>query len=274
MANGFIKRGGFAWTCNPYLGCTYGCTYCYAAFLPQNKKPVDEWGRWVSAKTNAVELARKQAHKVSGAAVYMSSVTDPYQPVERGLLLTRGILEALLPHQPRLVIQTRGPLVVRDIDVLRAFDAVRVNVSVPTDSEMVRRRFEPKAPPLDRRWLALEELKAAGVPVGVCVTPTLPLEDPTAFADRLAALAPDVLVVQDFHDAGGKFGADTGDEAVKLRDELRWGPDEYARFVETVAARTNVYEGEGGFFPPGSRASDMGGGSETGALGHTHRLKY
>ena len=90
--------------------------------------------------------------KVAGQAVYLSSVTDPYLPAERSLCLTRGILEELLPHQPRLLIQMRGPLVVRDVDVLRSFRSLRVNVSLPTDSEAVRQVFEPKAPPLERRW--------------------------------------------------------------------------------------------------------------------------
>jgi DNA repair photolyase len=249
-ATGFIRRGGFDWTCNPYLGCSMGCLYCYAAFLPQNRRPPADWGKWFSAKRNAVELAHRHGRKVAGQAVYLSSVTDPYQPAERSLLLTRGILEAIAPHQPRLVVQTRGPLVVRDIDVLTRFDQVRVNVSIPTDSDEVRKRFEPKAPPLERRWLALNELQAAGVPVGVCVTPTLPLADPAAFAERLARFAPAVLVVQDFHDAGGRFGADTGADAVRLRDGFGWGPDEYRRFVDRVAARFPVYEGEAGFFPP------------------------
>ena len=202
-ATGFIARGGFDFTCNPYLGCSFGCVYCYAAYLPQNKQPVEQWGRWLSAKSNAVELAAKQAKKIAGRAVYMSSVTDPYQPAERSLMLSRGILEAIAPLQPRLVVQTRGPLVVRDVDVLNQFGRVRVNFSVPTDCDDVRRRFEPKAPPLDRRWAALDELKASGVPLGVCVTPTLPIVDPERFADRIATLAPDVVVTQDFHDAGG-----------------------------------------------------------------------
>src|SRR5205823_14837701 len=138
----------------------------------------------------------------------MSSVTDPYLPAERSLCLTRGILEELVPFQPRLLIQTRGPLVVRDADVLRRFRSVRVNLSIPTDSEAVRQAFEPKAPPLERRWQALEMLRAEGLPVGVCVTPTLPLEDAAAFVRRVAAFRPDVLVTQPFHDAAGGFGAD------------------------------------------------------------------
>jgi DNA repair photolyase len=249
-ATGFIRRGGFDWTCNPYLGCTYGCLYCYAVFLPQNRRPPADWGRWVSAKRNAVELAARHAPKLARQAVYLSSVTDPYQPAERGLRLTRGILEAIAPHQPRLVVQTRGPLVVRDIDVLSRFDAARVNVSIPTDSEEVRAAFEPKAPPLDKRWVALAELQASGVPVGVCVTPTLPLADPERFADRLAGFAPAVLVVQDFHAAGGRFGADTGGPARELADRMRWGSDEYRRFRDLLRERGEVYEGEAGFFPP------------------------
>ena len=82
-AIGFIKRGGFEWTCNPYVGCSFGCTYCYAMFLPQNRRPKEEWGRWFQAKINAIELARKQAPKLAGQAVYCSSVTDPYLPAER-----------------------------------------------------------------------------------------------------------------------------------------------------------------------------------------------
>ncbi|MFO0801305.1 MAG: radical SAM protein [Gemmataceae bacterium] len=249
-ATGFIRRGGFTWTCNPYVGCTFGCAYCYAAFLPQNRRPVEDWGRWLTAKGNAVELARRQAKRVGGAAVYMSSVTDPYLPAERSLFLTRGILEALLPHQPRLVIQTRGPLVVRDIDLLREFRHVRINLSIPTDSEAVRQAFEPKAPPLDRRWAAAEELKAAGLPVGLCVTPTLPLADPAAFAARLAVFAPAVLVCQDFHDAGGSFGADTGDAARNLLARTEWSPQRYRAFADTLQDRYPTFEGEAGFFPP------------------------
>src|SRR5262245_48164326 len=116
----------------------YHCSYCYAAFLPQSRRPVEEWGRWLAAKVNAVELARRQAPKLAGQAVYVSSVTDPYLPAERSLLLTRGVLEQLAPHQPRLLIQTRGPLVVRDLDVLKQFRSLRVNVSIPTDDEEVR----------------------------------------------------------------------------------------------------------------------------------------
>jgi DNA repair photolyase len=250
-ATGFIRRGGFDWTCNPYLGCSFGCKYCYALFLPQNPKPREEWGRWFQAKVNAVAVARRQAPKVAGQAVYLSSVTDPYLPIERTLCLTRGILEAVVPYQPRLIVQTRGPLVVRDIDVLRQFRALRVNLSIPTDSEEVRQAFEPKAPPLERRWQALELLRAEGLPVGVCVTPTLPLADVPGFVQRLTAFRPDVLVTQPFHSSRGGFGADTADAALELLPRFRWTPDRYNDFIQRLRnALPLVYEAEAGFFPP------------------------
>ena len=256
-ATGFIRRGGFDWTCNPYVGCTFGCAYCYAAFLPQNRRPREEWGRWFQAKANALDLARRHGHKVAGAPVYLSSVTDPYLPAERSLGLTRGILEVLLPHRPRLLVQTRGPLVLRDADLLRRFPSVRVNVSIPTDSEEVRAAFEPKAPPLARRWEALAGLRAAGVAVGVCVTPTLPLADPEGFARRLGEFAPDVVVTQQFHDSRGGFVADTGPRARLLLGERGWSDDDYQAFVRALRDRlAPVYEGEAGFFPP--RAGSAG----------------
>ena len=128
--------------------------------------------------------------------------------------------------------------------------AVRINMSIPTDSEEVRQAFEPKAPPLERRWQAIADARAAGVPVGICVTPMLPLRDPDAFVKRLVDFNPDGLVTQDFHDSGGGFGADTGEKARTLLARSPWSADAYRRCVEEIATQRKVYEGEEGFFPP------------------------
>src|SRR5262249_12690133 len=233
-ATGYIRRGGFDWTCNPYLGCSFGCTYCYAMFLPQNRRPKEQWGKWFQAKINAAELARKHAHKVAGQAVYISSVTDPYLPAELRLGLTRGILEALIHHQPKILIQTRGPLVVRDIDLLRQFRHVRINMSINADNDKVREIFEPKAPPLERRWEAVAAVRAAAIHVGICATHTLPLDNESAFVKRLVAFRPDVLVVQDFHDSGGGFGADTSAAARKLLHKAGWTTVRYEAFKKQL----------------------------------------
>jgi len=258
-ATGFIRRGGFDWTCNPYTGCTFGCRYCYAMFMPQNRRPREDWGRWFQAKANAVELARRQAPRAAGQAVYMSSVTDPYQPVERVLKLTRGILEALAACQPKLVIQTRGPLVTRDIDILSMFEAVRVNLSIPTDDEEIRQAFEPKAPPLDSRWRAAQALKESGIPVGLCLTPLLPVANHAAFADRVAGFGADVVVVQEFHHAPRGWGADTTDEAVGLARRFDPSGNGFLLMLRSLKERgVDYHEGESGFFPPsglGQRAS-------------------
>jgi DNA repair photolyase len=271
-ATGYIRRGGFDWTCNPYLGCSFGCTYCYAAFLPQNRRPRSEWGHWFQAKSNAVELARRDAHKVAGQAVYLSSVTDPYLPAERTLRLTRGILESILPHQPRLLVQTRGPLVVRDFDLLRQFHAVRINMSIPTDSEEVRRAFEPKAPPLGHRWRAIAAAREAGISVGICVTPMLPVGDVDSFVERLAGFQPDVLVVQDFQISRRRFEASTGDAARKLLTERGWTADDYRECIERLKERMTVYEGEAGFFPPAPLLANQLLAAYPGALTNPHSV--
>lgn len=249
-ATGYIARGGFDFTCNPYVGCTFGCSYCYALFLPQNKRPKEDWGRWLDAKQNAVALARRTASKLAGKAVYISSVTDPYLPAEQSLRLTRGILEALLPYQPRVVIQTRGQLVTRDIDLLAQFRGLRVNVSITTDSEAMWSAFEPKSPPLESRWNAAAKLKDAGIAVGLTLTPLLPLADEDRFIERVADFAPAVLVLQDFHRARG-FGADTAPAARVMLAQSRWGDDDYRRVLAKFRARwPDLYEAEAGFFPP------------------------
>jgi DNA repair photolyase len=220
-------------------------------FLPQNRRPKEDWGRWFAAKRNAIQLAEKHGPKLARQSLYLSSVTDPYLPAERSLALTRGILEALVPHQPRLLVQTRGPLVMRDLDVLGKFDAVRVNISIPTDSERVRQAFEAKAPPLERRWEAAAAVRGAGIAVGLCLTPLLPLDDADALVERVAAFGPDVLVVQDFHDSGGGFGADTSVAARQQLADCHWSPADYDRVRRGLRVRLRrVYEGEAGFFPP------------------------
>jgi DNA repair photolyase len=249
-ATGFIQRGGFEWTCNPYLGCSFGCLYCYAAFLPQNPRPVEDWGKWLVSKINAIELARKQAPRVAGKTLYLSSVTDPYLPIERSLCLTRGILEQLIPYQPRLLVQTRGPLVVRDIDLYLQFRSLRVNMSIPTDDEAVKNAFEPKAPALDRRWQALQDLQSSGIPVGVCITPMLPVRNAETFAARIAALQPTVVVTQPFHLARSGVGANTGASAIEEIQRWRWTEQDYAASVDTMRKVLTVHEAEAGFFPP------------------------
>jgi DNA repair photolyase len=172
-----------------------------------------------------------------GKSIYMSSVTDPYQPVERRLGLVRDLLVELVTRQPKLVVQTRGPLVTRDIDLLSQFDDVRVNMTVTTDSEQVRRAFEPTCPSNSQRLDAIRQVQEAGIQTCITMTPLLPIENPQEFARQLLATGVRRFVVQPFHASSGRFVAGTRDAAVEMSKHLNWDEDRYRATVEVLRER-------------------------------------
>ena len=218
--SGFLDSYDFS--LNPYGGCSFGCTYCYAAFFTRSREERDEWGRWVKVKENAVDrMARHKRGSLDGKRIYMSSVTDPYQPIERELKLTRQLLEVMAErHKPKLVVQTRSPDVTRDADLFHRIERkagrVQVNVTVTTDDEEVRRAFEPFCPSTAARLNAVAELRSAGVEVCVTMTPLLLVSEPHEFAERLLATGARKFVYQPFQFAGGRFVANTRDAAIEL----------------------------------------------------------
>ena len=214
--SGFME--GYDYSLNPYSGCAFGCSYCYAAFFARDNEQKENWGYWVNVKENALALLKKFRQKpITGKTVYMSSVTDPYQPVERKIELTRDILKELLNyHQPRLVIQTRSPIVTRDIDLLQKFKVVQVNMTVTTDCEKVRKVFEPLCPSNKARLGAIQEVSAAGINSCITMTPLLPVENPETFAKDLLATGIKKFIIQPFHADRGKFTAGTREEGKKL----------------------------------------------------------
>lgn len=217
-ATGFMDAYDF--TLNPYAGCSFGCTYCYAAFFSHSTEKRDSWGRWVSVKENAVERLRHRRGSLDGKLIYMSSVTDPYQPIERECRLTRGLLEILARQRPKLVVQTRSPDVVRDADLFRAIvdrgGRVQVNMTVTTDDEDVRRTFEPFCPGNSARLRAACELRAGGVDACITMTPLLLVQNARKFADDLLDTGIRDFIVQPFHFQRGKFVAGTRDAALGL----------------------------------------------------------
>ncbi len=248
-ATGFISA--FDYSLNPYSGCQFGCAYCYAAFFVPNVRKADEWGRWVDVKVNALELLQK-ARNVRGKTIYVGSVTDPYQPIEAKTHLTRSLLQHMsrLQPQPRLVIQTRSPLITRDADVLRRFRHLRAGVSVTTDSESVRKRFEPSCPSIDQRLRTLKALKEAGIRTSACISPMLPILNPAGFADRLREVRADVYVTQPFKESRGPFAAGTRRMALELVKEFDWGPDKRRKTVDILRSRLpHLYEGSSGYRP-------------------------
>jgi DNA repair photolyase len=176
-----VKGMMFDWSLNPYMGCVHRCTFCYVrAFELRADRPFDyRYGRSIRVKTNVVEVLRRELARPTWerATVAIGAATDPYQPAEGRYRLTRGCLEALADAANPFSIITRGPLIVRDVDVLteaarRA--SVSVTFSVPTLDEEIWRRTEPGTAPPRQRLRALKTLVDAGIKASVGMAPILP----------------------------------------------------------------------------------------------------
>lgn len=194
---------------NPYTGCSFGCSYCYVRQMPVSLFHEKEWGTWVHIKEGAASLLRKELPRAKAkgkVTIFMSSSTDPYQPVEVSANVTRSLLEVMIEHPPDfLFVQTRSPLVRRDIDLLLLMkDRVRVSMTVETDLEDIRKAFTPDAPPLSARFKTLELLAEAGVPTQATIAPLLPSSE--LFAHKLRPLVQRVCIDDYFmgDGSGGK----------------------------------------------------------------------
>jgi DNA repair photolyase len=245
---GFLST--FTHSLNAYQGCAFGrngCPYCYVRAMPIQRFAGAPWGEWVRAKTNSAELLRTELAKArrdgtfGSLRVFMSTATDPYQGLEARLKLTRAVLDIFEQSGEFgwLVVQTRSPLVERDIDLLKRLGRrVMVSVTVETDRDDVRRAITPTSPSVDRRLECLRRLSEAGIETQAAISPLLPCN-----VERLASLVAssanravvDTLV--DGDGAGGRRSNELGmpgilehagyagwmssDTHVRLLDELR-----------------------------------------------------
>ena len=156
------------YTINLYRGCTHGCTYCYAPSLIHDER---RWGDYVDAKINAATVLEKELAKAKKQVVFVSSASDPYQPVEAKFKITRKVLKVLSKHKFPVLLLTRSPLVLRDVDILRELEWVRVGFSIST---VPTRFYEPGVPSLDKRVEALAELHDLGITTWVSMAPLVP----------------------------------------------------------------------------------------------------
>lgn len=161
-------RGSTAYTANLYKGCTHGCVYCYAPSLTHDERG---WGTYVDVKVNAPQVLDKELRGLRRDEVFLSSASDPYQPMEAKYGLTRRCLEVLLRRRYPVSILTRSPLVLRDLDLLTKFEWARVGMSV---TSVPIRRYEPGVPPLRRRIDTLRRLAKAGISTWVSLAPVIP----------------------------------------------------------------------------------------------------
>ena len=267
-ARGFIAA--YDGVINLTNGCGFGCDYCYAANFTSSDAEQDNWGRWTNVKQNAAErLHDLPAGELNGRTLYMSTATDPYQPVERKLELTRHFLAVMAERHPRvkLVIQTRGTLVTRDTDVLRSIiDAggrVQVNMTVTTDNDATRIIYERGCASIPKRLEAIKAVQDAGIQSCITITPCLPVADPASFARSLLSTGVQRFIIQPFqlnNSGRGKMIADTDQKALEKTAQffncpLAQAPKVYLeqyRITEAALKQSlpNLGVGRAGFAPP------------------------
>ncbi len=159
---------------NPYIGCQHGCIYCYARFMKRFTGHKEPWGKFVDVKINCPELLQRQIEKMPPGRVWVSGVCDPYQPLERTYELTKKCFEILVQHGWPITVQTKSPLVLRDIGLFKRSNNFEVGLSIPCADDGVRQLFEPAASSINERIEALDGLHLAGIRTYAMIAPMLP----------------------------------------------------------------------------------------------------
>jgi len=211
---------------NAYVGCGHNCTYCYARFMKRFSGHSEPWGEFVDVKINAAELLAREIRKKKKGTVWISGVCDAYQPAEEKYRLTGRCLEILIDNGWPVVIQTKSPLVLRDIEIFKRSADAEVGFTITTADERMRRIFEPAAPPINQRIEALGILHEAGIRTYVMVAPMLPGAD--RLADKLRGNTDYALIDRyNYHHADGvykKYGMEWARDEMFFRqkgEELR-----------------------------------------------------
>lgn len=257
-ASGFLS--GYTHSLNPYVGCAYGCSYCYVRQSPVGLFRNQEWGTWVDVKQDASEKLRREIlnlkKKNKKITIFMSSSTDPYQPIEYREKVTRSLLEALVESQPDfLFVQTRSPLVTRDLDLfLNLKEHIKISMTVETDLEVIRKKFSPFAPPIQARLKAVRKLRENDLPVQIAVAPILPFSK--SFPKTLSNLV-DRICIDDYYTGDGSGGKRT--ERLKIKkiyDELNlkqwYGKNVHLRALEQFKKEfepNQIFVSQKGFMP-------------------------
>jgi DNA repair photolyase len=244
-----VKGMPFEWSLNPYMGCAHRCTFCYVrAFELRADRPADDrYGRSIRVKTNVADVLRRELARDSwqGDTVAIGAATDPYQPAEGRYRLTRACIEALAEAHTPFSLITRGPLVVRDADVLAEASSradVSVTFSLPTLDERVWRTTEPGTSPPRQRLRAARVLAEAGVRVGIGMAPILP-----GISDRPEQLAEVVRAAREAGVAGvwaNLLYLRPGTREHFLESLARDWPEELERYERLYAGRAYLGSAE------------------------------
>ncbi|EZH67044.1 DNA photolyase [Bacillaceae bacterium JMAK1] len=257
-ASGFLE--GYSHTLNPYVGCVYGCSYCYVRKMPIALFREESWGDYVDVKSNAKSLLIKelQREKQKGpVTIFMSSSTDPYQPIEYKEELTRNLLEALAVDPPDfLFIQTRSPMVTRDLDLFQKLkERLLVSITIETDDDSIRKQFSPQAPAIRGRLRALKELHTNDIQTQAAIAPLLPSSPnfPAILREHTSR-----ITIDDFFMGDGSGGKRTK----QLNIQNRYKPEHVTHWYDETAYKKllrrfqqefrdeELFISQQGFLPP------------------------
>lgn len=256
-ASGFLSQ--YTHTLNPYMGCQFACEYCYVRKSPISIFSGKTWGEWITIKEDLDNqfLKELQREKRKGpVTVFMSSSTDPYQPIEKHQQITRHLLNVLSQEPPDYVfIQTRGPLIQRDIDILKNYPGrFIVSMTIETDREDVIRTFTPHAPSIKSRLIALQKLRQHGIPTQIAIAPILPCTDQFA---RVIKPYTERVTIDDYFMGDGSNGKRTASLNIEKNYQLlnanNWYQRDAYRYVvqlmEKEFGKENVNISIDGFLP-------------------------
>ncbi len=178
---------------NPYIGCWHSCIYCYARTYVKNSAVSRSWGNVILVKKNIVEVLSKEVKRLRSGTVGVGTITDAYQPLEAVYGLTRRSIDILLNEGFRVSIQTKNPLILRDLDILeRHRDRVDIGFTITTFNPRVAEFIEPHAPPPKARASALRKISERGVNTWIFYGPVIPsLNDDESTVDEIIELAKD-----------------------------------------------------------------------------------
>lgn len=199
---------GGGWAINPYVGCGHACVFCYARFIKRFTGHTEPWGTFVDSRVNIAERLAKQMQspKFKKGRVFISTVTDPYQPAEEKYQLTRKLLKVLINHNNPVSIMTKSDMVLRDLDLLKQLKDVDVNFTVATLDEKWKKLVEPDSPSVEARLKAMKKLHDKGITVLAMMGPFWPyFTDPEKLFKEFKKAGASHVFTESFNTTGGNW---------------------------------------------------------------------
>ena len=250
-AKSALNRSGMVeldYAFNAYLGCAHGCRYCYAADITPGESP-ETWGDTVRVRTNIIEVLQREIKSKRRGLVGISTITDPYQPIEAKYRLSRQAIGLLLANGFRVSIQTKSPLVLRDLDILRGKKGLDAGVSLATPDKEISRLIDRKSPLPDARIRTLRELSRNMIKTWMFLGPIIPgINDTDESIEALISMASDlkIRVIYDllnpYSGARSMLGETLGSgwgSSMKTLDRRKWWENREAT-ITRLAGQYNV----------------------------------